>query len=124
MYILVNRQSEEAKAYKLSKEDLVLGSSPDVHIIINETTVSRKHLRLTLNNNSWYIHDLGSRNGSFLQSSQLIPGKKYEINENEVITLGNGVELKLVQNAEEASELSNSNIEAKAILTPPASLVA
>ena len=49
----------------------VLGREGDGVILLNSTTVSRRHARLTINPNNTVIEDLDSKNGTYLNDRQV-----------------------------------------------------
>ena len=72
----VLRISPEAHLEKLDGEGLeteysleeinLIGRAIDNTLILNDNTVSGYHARLSFQNNQWWLEDLGSRNGTFL----------------------------------------------------------
>jgi len=66
----------------LDKESLVIGRTykdtiADIDLGPHggsEAGVSRLHARLTLKNNNWFIDDLGSLNGTFVNDKKVMPG--------------------------------------------------
>ena len=55
----------------IDKPDLVIGRDPDCDIVIKDRNVSRHHLRITENAGEITITDLGSANGTFVNSSPI-----------------------------------------------------
>nr|WP_243435951.1 FHA domain-containing protein [Acanthopleuribacter pedis] len=44
--------------------NLIIGRSPAADLVISEQSISRRHARLFLRNQKWFIEDLGSHNGT------------------------------------------------------------
>jgi two-component system, cell cycle response regulator len=48
-----------------------IGRHPSCQIVIDDAGVSRKHARVTLRNDEFWLEDLGSRNGTFIDGKRL-----------------------------------------------------
>ena len=59
-------EEEEVKEILLAKSEVVLGRDPGCDCILNDKTVSNKHARLSFHHQLWWLEDLGSTNGTFL----------------------------------------------------------
>jgi pSer/pThr/pTyr-binding forkhead associated (FHA) protein len=56
----------------LTGAELVIGRASDCHLVLGEDdAVSRKHAAVTLIGGVWIIHDLGSRNGTWVNGSRV-----------------------------------------------------
>ncbi len=73
--------------YKLGKisdqayikaETFVIGRAPECDLPIPTDVLSRRHLKVYLEEDRIFIKDLGSTNGTFLEGEQLEPNEKYE----------------------------------------------
>jgi pSer/pThr/pTyr-binding forkhead associated (FHA) protein len=54
-----------------------------------EAKISRKHARITVRNGSYYIEDLGSTNGTYInRGERLIPGDQVPLNDGDEIIMG------------------------------------
>lgn len=60
--------------FPIRKSDFTLGRSSEADIHVNDTLISRIHCRLTLENNSWFVEDLNSTNGTWVMG-QKVHGK-------------------------------------------------
>ena len=52
-----------AVEFELGAGSVVVGRSQDCDLMISDDSVSRRHAELTLKGDSWYIKDLGAKNG-------------------------------------------------------------
>jgi diguanylate cyclase (GGDEF)-like protein len=48
-----------------------IGRHPSCQVVIDDAGVSRKHARITLQNDEFWLEDLGSRNGTFVDGKRL-----------------------------------------------------
>ncbi|MCL2624858.1 MAG: SpoIIE family protein phosphatase, partial [Planctomycetaceae bacterium] len=60
------RPETQDETFPLLFETTVLGRHPYCEVIIDHGAVSREHARISRNNNRYYVEDLHSRNGTFL----------------------------------------------------------
>ena len=65
-------------------ERTTIGRSPDCEIFLDDVTVSRKHAVLVRRNGAFFVEDLGSLNGTFLNRRRIESGE-----------LGDGDELQI-----------------------------
>jgi pSer/pThr/pTyr-binding forkhead associated (FHA) protein len=64
-------EEEEVKEILLAKSEVVLGRDPGCDCILNDKTVSNKHTRLSFHHQLWWLEDLGSTNGTFLNQEPI-----------------------------------------------------
>ncbi|WP_445636887.1 FHA domain-containing protein [Nostoc sp. DSM 114161] len=62
----------------------------DVSRLPNANIVSRIHAQIQIQTNNYFIEDLGSSNGTFVNNIKLEPRKPYQINLGDKIHLGQG----------------------------------
>ncbi|MBL8890991.1 MAG: SpoIIE family protein phosphatase [Planctomycetaceae bacterium] len=60
-----------SKRFPLDKEVMTLGRHPDCHIVIEDSSVSRFHSQITFDGDGFYLEDLDSRNGTYLNDARL-----------------------------------------------------
>jgi adenylate cyclase len=66
----------------------ILGRSRENDVRISDETVSRKHLRIFVKGDRYFITDLKSQNGTYYEGKYLIPGEEVEIVEGARIAVG------------------------------------
>jgi len=70
------------------KPDTTLGALPDNDVVLRDRFVSGHHARLTWDGVGWWLEDLGSRNGSFINHERLAAGTPTQVPANALITIG------------------------------------
>lgn len=68
-----------------SPAPITLGRAPDNTIVISDPTISGRHARLYLQGSQWYIQDLGSTNGTFVNNVRVT---QYPVHTGDQIRLG------------------------------------
>ena len=66
-------------------ERTTIGRSPDCEIFLDDVTVSRKHAVLTQRDDGFFIEDLGSLNGTFLNRHRIESG---QLNDGDELQIG------------------------------------
>ena len=69
-----------------SKSTIIIGRSETADVLINNSLVSRNHTKIIKNGNKYFIEDLGSMNGTYV-NGQRISGKK-QIGSDDNIIIG------------------------------------
>ncbi len=72
---------------QLESEEFIIGREGDLQI--SEPTVSRKHLKVRIANGQFFVEDLGSANGTFVNGKKI--DSEIEIKVGDTIQLGNFV---------------------------------
>jgi len=83
--ILIRDFEEEPEEKVFSSPTIILGRDPNSDFVINDETISAKHSLFTYRENQWWLEDLHSTNGTFLNLLQ--------VEEPTVITSGDELRL-------------------------------
>ncbi len=70
-------------------EEMTMGRAPGCTIVVDDTYVSQLHARVFRRDDGWFVEDIGSTNGTFLNGSQL--GAAQRLGRGDRIQLGNAV---------------------------------
>jgi hypothetical protein len=57
--------------WPLNRDEILIGRSPECDYVIDDRQVSRKHARVFRMNDGYYLSDLGSKNGTYLNGSTI-----------------------------------------------------
>ena len=110
MYLEVLIDSQKPVIYKLNKPEIYLGSSTTNDIVISFFGISRKHLKIIVQEKGCLAIDQGSTNGSYIGGAKIVPGKRFELSPLEPLRLGEKVFLTLLfEKGEQVSPLNNSS---------------
>ena len=70
----------------ITKTPFVIGKLQwETDLFLSEKTVSRKHASLHCENGEYYVSDLGSTNGTFLNGKRLESLKKYKLSQGDIV---------------------------------------
>jgi len=94
-------ESQKLRDLLILKETVIIGRSKEADIQILDNLVSRKHARISRTVDKYYVEDLQSANGVFLNGKRI--KKKTSFSENDEIRIG----LKVFKLDESSSELSD-----------------
>ncbi len=72
--------------FRLEDRPLILGRQPGVDLRLDAPEVSRSHARVTFEDQGYFIEDLGSSNGTFVNSTKL--ERRVQLNERDQIKIG------------------------------------
>jgi pSer/pThr/pTyr-binding forkhead associated (FHA) protein len=86
---LVRRQGDEKAAeYLIPRKGLSFGRSADCDVVIENPSVSARHFHvLKSRTNAYFIEDLNSKNGTFLNGTRLTPNCKVQIHPKDTIRI-------------------------------------
>lgn len=84
----INKESGEI--FELTKNVVVLGrKESEVDIVIDSKYVSRQHVKFIVNNDKYFISDLESSNGTYLNGDRLPAKTMFEIRDGNEIKIAN-----------------------------------
>lgn len=69
--ILNNQNPTESEDFELTQSEIVVGRDDAADVTIPSSAVSRRHAKLTRENDGYVIEDLGSSNGTYVNSQKL-----------------------------------------------------
>lgn len=78
----------EIQSFDLFKKTFTIGRSSDNDIAMKDGYVSRRHLKITKRGENYFIMDLGSRNGTFVNGKQIPRGHEFQAREGVPVILG------------------------------------
>jgi serine phosphatase RsbU (regulator of sigma subunit) len=70
-YLMSENSAGQSKQLPLDKKEMAIGRHPDCHIVIEDSSVSRFHSQISFDGHDFFLEDLDSRNGTYLNDSRL-----------------------------------------------------
>jgi len=86
--IYIMNGPEKGLSFEVDEAAIFVGRAPDNEIQIKDESVSRKHLKIVKQGEKYYVTDLGSKNGTFIDGMRATGGKEYEVREGMPIAVG------------------------------------
>jgi pSer/pThr/pTyr-binding forkhead associated (FHA) protein len=69
--LLVKHGPNAGSTFLLESEVTTTGRSPDSDVFLDDVTVSRKHAEIRRQEAGWFVHDLGSLNGTYVNRERV-----------------------------------------------------
>ena len=68
---LIRNIDEEPVPYRFSVPEIIIGRDPACNFILEDSTVSAQHSRLSFRQGHWWVEDLRSTNGTYLNNEPI-----------------------------------------------------
>jgi serine/threonine protein kinase len=81
------------QAFRFHQDLTTIGRTNGNDLIIQGRTVSRRHARLWFDNGHWFLADMQSANGTFVNSARLQPNQPVALNDGDILNFGEEVVL-------------------------------
>lgn len=88
MAALVEIDTENCRRHKLAGDRMSIGRARENHVRLKSDGVTRRHAQLTEKSGDWHLADLGSRNGTSLNGTQLTAHQEHPLNDGDLIEIG------------------------------------
>ncbi len=69
--LILQRGGQGSQRWRLDKPQVIIGRLPDCDIILPDRQVSRRHARIFRQGDTYFIEDLGSKNGTWVNGHPL-----------------------------------------------------
>ncbi len=76
------------QSFDLKSDTILIGRAADNDVQIKDAAVSRKHLKITIQEDKFFIEDLGSQNGTWVKGQLIRPKEAVEVEEGVSIVIG------------------------------------
>jgi hypothetical protein len=78
---------QKGEDFRIRDGQNIIGSAPDADIVLNDTAISSKHASLRYKDQKFFITDLDSTNGTFLNEATE-PIAREELKDNDIVRIG------------------------------------
>jgi len=112
--LLLKFNAAVIKEVAMEKESISIGRKPDNDIVIDNPAISGHHCRLTLEGGGYYVEDLESTNGTFVNEKRI---KKSGLHHNDVVGLAKHAVV-FLNEAELAASAPQPALDATMVIAP------
>jgi pSer/pThr/pTyr-binding forkhead associated (FHA) protein len=113
--LLLKFNAAVIKEVAMEKESITIGRKPDNDIVIDNPAISGHHCKLTLEGGGYYVEDLESTNGTFVNEKRI---KKSGLHHNDVVGLAKHAVVFLNEAELAAESAPKPASDATMVLTP------
>ncbi|MGD8985363.1 MAG: FHA domain-containing protein [Desulfobacteraceae bacterium] len=79
---------EKGKSFDLESDLMTVGRGSESNVRVRDKSVSRRHLEIVRKGDKYFIKDLKSKNGTYVNDEQIKPGKPFEIGQGLLVAIG------------------------------------
>ena len=88
---IVMKKDNKTQHYNIDSDIVTIGRSADNDIQVSDRYISREHLRIRQKGDKFFVRDLGSENGTFVNGIQIPLGVNIEVAKGTAIITGMSV---------------------------------
>ncbi|MDX9850512.1 MAG: FHA domain-containing protein [Anaerolineaceae bacterium] len=81
------KDNPEQEAFVIKQTDVLVGRDPNCKVHIPDETISAQHARVYLVDQNWWVQDLNSTNGTFLNDERI--DQPCILADNDMLQIGN-----------------------------------
>jgi hypothetical protein len=93
--LIVMEGENRGQRWPLDKDVVVIGRGGECQLVLPERQVSREHIRIYREGGDYYLQDLDSKNGTWINGVQL-PGETVQLRDGDEINIAMAVKLTFV----------------------------
>ncbi len=90
-YSLARLVLPDGSSHDIHDSPFIIGRQPDCMLVLDDGAVSKQHAYIVLENDRHYVVDLGSTNGTYLNTARLTPNKAYPLKDSDRLQLARTV---------------------------------
>ena len=83
--------TDGGRSFEFDEDIIYIGRSSKNHFQVRDKFVSRRHLKIFKKEKNYFIEDLKSKNGTFINGDQIRPNVRIEVQEGVPIVIGTSV---------------------------------
>lgn len=89
-FIEIIEGPDVGQSFLLKEDDVFVGRHGQCELVLHDPEVSRRHLKIASGENGWYLDDLGSTNGSYVNGQRIThhttaPGDRIQIGQSVLV---------------------------------------
>lgn len=89
--LVINEYGKEVREVRIAQDQVSIGRDPNLEIVLSDQGVSRAHARITRQEETFLLEDLGSRNGTLVNDQALPQKGRHVLRHGDIIQLGRSI---------------------------------
>ena len=89
-YVMVMKGKQRHSVFPIALP-AIIGRHQEADLVLDDLFLSRQHIRIEDHGQDWWVYDLGSSNGSWVNDTRLYPHEKYPLTKNDTLRIGSTV---------------------------------
>ena len=85
---LITTEDDSTISFFPTKDIVSIGRSAENEMVLDDFNVSRRHAQLERRHDGWYVSDLASTNGSYLDETPLLPYEPVKWTDGQILRFG------------------------------------
>lgn len=86
--LLITPEGDISAEFELKESNVVIGRSPQANLVIADSDVSRTHAQIVNTIQGFFVSDMGSTNGTYLNGVPIEPKQMFQLKSNDQVNLG------------------------------------
>ncbi|MDJ0625941.1 MAG: FHA domain-containing protein [Candidatus Caenarcaniphilales bacterium] len=87
--LLINEQGNVSQEFEINESSLVIGRAPQSNLVLSHEDISRTHAQILRTPQGYFVSDMGSTNGTFLNGAVIKAKQMFQLKSNDQVNLGN-----------------------------------
>lgn len=89
--LIIIRGTPQGHRFFLTQAEMIIGRDPNADISVSDSSISRKHAKVSKQGGKVTLTDLGSANGSFLNDKKVEANQTVTLQKEDMVRLGNSI---------------------------------
>lgn len=100
MRLEIQRNDGQTEIFETYEREIIIGRGSDVSCRIKSDSISREHLKIRISQSKYFLTDLNSSNGTFVNNKKLEPMNEIEWQTFFPLLIGTGITISLLPEKE------------------------
>ncbi len=86
--LLITDSGDISQEFELNSPNVIIGRAPQSNVVISDSDISRLHAQIVTTSQGFFVSDLGSTNGTYINGVAIKPKQMLQLKSNDQVNLG------------------------------------